>query len=355
MALGESATGILDWQEALAAADFFVASHPTIEVSPSGVGVPREYRETFYQNLLSARRALTAAVVKNTEFAEKSLESLQAVRARLIQQLELDDYILPTALQAFIDDLYGGGSQSFLDKMLLYIQRSIDASELYEQAAIVLPQSFSRLALVAYEAQLAYSAVLLLEPTAAYLAEPRDDLRALLLPARSLELGHQTYSATLRLPEAVFDTGVGKIGFKFELVNEIDFYHSKPTRRRDFSSGGDTRGIIGRRFALFYRFGEVETVPYLADRDKALMLRPDIVLGVLGERDLEIESYCQMTLKRVEVLAAQKATVFDILEGAASAARALQERSGAPRFEIVETGFDSTKLEPFTDALTMTV
>jgi hypothetical protein len=330
--------------------DAYVADRPEIEVSFTGVGIPQEFREGFYQTLLKARRAITEDVVGDTLFAERSVFALKEVRSQLIHSLNLEEYVLPSALQAFTEDLYGGASQFFLDKMLSYVQGRFDAAGLYAQALARLPQAFNQLAMAAYEAQMAYSAVLMLEPAAVFAAEPLDDARAKLVPTRSLELGYQAHSATLRLPEAVFETAWGKIGFKFELASEIDYYDSRPTRRRDFSSGGDTHGVIGRRFALFYRLGAGDTVPYLADRDKLLMLKPDIVFGTLRRADLEIESYCRVTLKRIETLAAQRATVFDVLDGI-DEVKAFRARPGIPSFEIIATNFDNAKLRPLITAL----
>jgi hypothetical protein len=342
-----------DWRDALARIDAFVAAHPEIDVSPTGLGVPHESRLAFYALLAEARKALTADVVKDTDFATRSAQALKDARHELEKVLGLDGLILPTALQAFCDDVYLGSSQTFLDKVLSYVQGRLDASALYAEAASVLPQTFRQLEIAAYETWLAYSSILMLEPTAVFTTEPLDDTRASLIPAQQIELGYQTYSATLRLPEAVFSTGSGKIAFKFELVSEIDFYNSKPKRRRDFSSGGDSHGVIGRRFALFYRVGDAESVPILADRDKGVLIPPDRMLGTLCARDLSIESYCQATLARIDALTPRQGAVFSVLDGALEDATQLAQRPDAPSLQLVEAGFDPIPIKPFIDTLTV--
>jgi hypothetical protein len=342
-----------DWRDALARIDAFVAVHPEIDVSPTGLGIPHELRSAFYALLAEARKALTAEVVEDTGFATRSVQALKDARYELEEALDLEGLILPTALQAFCDDVYLGSSQAFLDKVLSYVQGRLDASALYAEAALVLPQAFRQLEIAAYEAWLAYSSILMLEPTAVFTTELLDETRASLVPARQLELGYQAYSATLRLPEAVFSTGSGKVAFKFELVSEIDFYNSKPKRRRDFSSGGDSHGVIGRRFSLFYRVGDAETVPILADRERGILISPDRVFGTLCARDLGIESYCQATLVRIEALAPRQDAVFSVLDLALKDAARLTQRPGAPSLQLLEAGFDTAPLKPFIDTLTI--
>ncbi|MDR1185514.1 MAG: hypothetical protein LBK67_12075 [Coriobacteriales bacterium] len=349
--MSEAGTQIMDWEEALARVDAFVASHPEIEVSTSGLGIPRKVREAFYSVLLNARRMLAISVISDTDFAEKSIDALKDTRQRLMARLGIEALILPVALQAFIDDVYGGSSQVLIDAMLSYVQGRLDVSDLHYQAAQTVPQAFFQLTMAAYEASVAYSCIEILEPVSVYTAEPISDFSAGLVPAEVLEMGYQMFSPTMRLPEAVFETASGLIAFKFELVSEIDFYNSRPKRRRDFSSGGDSHGVIGRRFALFYRMKKSKTIPVLAERDKGIMLNPHVVIGTLGAKDLEIESYCQMTLKRMETLAAQNVAVIIAFDGF-KGVEELAGRPGAPAFDIVETEPDVSKLKQYIDMLT---
>jgi hypothetical protein len=354
---GTEGTGTMPnmtWLEQLETVDVFVAKHPEIEVSPTGLAIPASCREEFHALLRQARRALAVDVIGDATFAQESISALLRVKAELADKLNLNDIVLPTMLQSFCDDVYLGASQSRFTTMLSYVQKRISATALRAEVELALPKSYRQLTLAAYEAWLVYSTVNSLQPQKAYIAEAIDEIRARLVPATQLELGYQEYSATLRLPEAVFECEQGIFGLKFELASEIDFYDKKPQRRRDFSSGGDSHGVVGRRYALLYRLPSKETVPFLADRDKATLLSPDAMLATLCEEDFKNESYCEATLNRVDILKPKKIAQFVLLGEVTAQADALSHREGSPSFEVAEIGLQSEGLYPFVNALTKT-
>ena len=310
--------------------DAFVASHPHIEVSRTGLAVPRECREGFYGLLADVRRELALRVVGESRVrrAEEEAHALLDSRARLVDRLGLEAYALPSALEKYCADVLDGGSQGFLTHQLSYVEGRLTASELGERARAEIALSFDRLEVAAYEACLAFEALNLLEPTRAYLALTPDARTVEAVPATRLELGYQQYSATLRLPEAVFECPSGVVAVRFELSSEIDFYRSKPLRRRDYSSGGATQGVVGRRCLLAYRTYSAEAVPLLADRDRSYVMTPTALLGSWRACDIDGGVYAKASLARTLDLAPRKGSFFAMEDDALEAARELAHTCG---------------------------
>lgn len=332
---------------ALGGIDAFLARHPEIEASPRDLAVPRSCRAQFYQTLADARaRLVSQAVGEGATQAQFVIDRLSATRQHLAATLGLRQICLPPALQAFCDDPILGSSQPLLSSLLSYVQGNVGASELLQMVALAAKPSFEQFSLAAYEAWMAYEAICQMKPKRAWAVEMADGGRACAVAASSLEMGRQHYHVTLRLPEAVFECEDGIYAVKFELASEVDFYDSKPQRRRDFSSGGDTRGLVGRRYLLVYKLASLDAVPAVADRDREFVLPPHALFGVVRGADLDKSVYALGTVARVRTLAPRRGAFFLALDDCADRFAHMAADHGVS-LQARDATFDAEDVAPF--------
>jgi hypothetical protein len=275
--------------------------------------------------------------------AEVAARELKTVRAELMQTLSLDSIKLPSMLEEFCADPLLGASKTFLSDVLSYAQGILDRDTLIQKVEAVLPSRLQLLTEAAYEAWLVYTSMLLLEPTAAWSLSAPDGEHIVRTPAKHLELGYQDLSVMMRLPEVILECPQGILGIKAEVKGEIDFYQAKPQRRRDFSSGGKTNGVTGRRYVLFYRFNE-ESSYLIAERDKATMLKPEVMIGTFVKEDFATPMGIAQTLAHIEALAPTQGARFAASGEALGKAQELANQSDTPAFTVQEIGYYRRRL-----------
>ena len=338
------------WMQALGNLDCFVAAHPEISVSKTGLGVPKQCREAFYDKVADACAAFAREVSGPAGFADRAVAELADVTGRLSKALGVA-VVLPAELRAFCNDRFAGCTQAFTSNVLSYVQGNVDGEGLIAQATQSVAPAMRRLTKAAYEAWLYYSVIEALKPTAAYVVDTPDQKHVVAEPADVLEMGAQRYSATLRLPEAVYECADGSLwAVKMELANEVDFYGSKPLRRRDYSVGGDSRGTVGRRYLLLYRVSSLDAVPLTADRDRVLTHAPTAMVAAVWPDDLNESLYERGTLQRVMTLGPRFGALVAALDGCGDAVR---EDAGfcQAKATVFDAAFDTNDVTSFLQTL----
>jgi hypothetical protein len=330
---------------ALRELDRLVASDPMIEVSATGIAMPAPSRAAFYAQAAQTRQALASAVVGTMPDSSVQIShELKVIRAELMEMLCLDSLKLPVALEEFCEDPLLATTRTMTDGILSYVQGRITGEELFKQAKATVPAHLRTLSITAYETWLAYASVVLMMPTSAWRPFTPDDKSVMLAPARSVELGYQDRSVMMRMPELVFECEAGVFGLKVEVKGEIDFYVSAPQRRRDFSAGGSTSGALGRRYILLYRFANLDSDFLVAERDKHMLMRPEVMIGTFIEDDFAKPMAIAQTLRHVEQLKPHLQAHFVAGGDALEEARALTGQDGLPPFVVDDIGFDRRRL-----------
>lgn len=304
---------------ALDSIDTFLSQHPEIERSTSDLAVPHDCRAQFYEMLAGARSTMVRQAVDETvaRQAQRTIEGLLDARQRLAAMTGLSHIYLPSGLQAFCENPFLGSSRALLSPLLSYVQNSIKTEELLQKAALTAEPTFKQFGLSAYETWMAFEALCLLKPKKAWAVELNEKNQAVAIATSSLEVGQQHYHVTLRLPECVLECESGLYGIKFELASEIDFYDSKPRRRRDFSSGGDTRNLIGRRYLMVYKLATLDAIPAIADRDREYLLAPHALLATIRAADMDESVYALGSIARMQTLSPRRGSFFLALDGCA--------------------------------------
>ena len=141
------------------------------------------------------------------------------------------------------------------------------------------------------------------------------------VPTKSVQVGTQPSSPTLRLPEAAFQTADGRFfAMKSESAHELDFYGFKNKRRRDSSSGGNTAGLVTHRVLLLWELPSLSAVGFVADRDKSLLTPPDLTVEVLEPAEMSTPAYVSAFVSRINAVRSRRAVQVLALEGAGAEA-----------------------------------
>ncbi|MDD5806159.1 MAG: hypothetical protein PUD02_02315 [Eggerthellales bacterium] len=357
------------WRNALGCINGFVAEHPEIKVSASCLAVPKSCREDFYAILDQARFAMVhdalaqrdlaesgkdaseepSSVIRRVAFADECVTRLNALRTRVAQATGAN-LVLPAEMESFCKDRILGCSEPFVGRLLSFVQGTVDADTLYQEVRQQVLPLFDLLSVSAYETWLAYSLVVELGAKKAYLADTFDQKTVVACATDTLPIGRQAYSAVLRLPEAVFDCGGNFWAIKLELAQELDFYGSKPLRRRDFSAGGDTRNTLGRRYLMLYKIPDLDSIPIVANRDKTLVYPPTAMVGALRPEDFAESLYARASMQRVLTMAPRAGAAFVALDGCEQAAQETVDAYQAP-VEIVSDPFDLNQFSNYLETL----
>ena len=335
--------------EALKAVEEFVAGHPEIEMTATGTAIPRSCREGFFETVSSARKLAAQQIIGGDGFAASSCERLSKARSRLKDSFGLA-VVVPSELEAYIADPLDGVSALTTDLFFGYLQGKVERDAFEVRLRSSIEEENRRLSCAAYETWLYLDTIAAFSPTRAYSTSTHDQKTVQVNPTDTLVLGRQDYSAVLRLPEIVLETGQGYVGMKLELANEVDFYGSKPLRRRDYSTGGDSSNIVGRRYVLLYRIADLETVPLTANRDTGLVIPPLAMIAAIFPDDVEQNLYCRGTIQRVETLGSIGGAFFADPKGCAALIGECNEPYGAA-IRIGAPGFDDQGLRAYLASL----
>ncbi len=331
----------------------YVSSHSEIKCSESCLGIPQAYREEFYGLIDEARIALANCALADCQeelkFADRCVVKLDDVLERM-EKATGARVILPAELDAFRKDRILGSSEPIMGSLLSFVQGTLSSDDLLGQAEREIAPLFGLLTTCAYETWMAYEAVLALKPKAVYLADTFDQSKVIATPTNMLPLGRQMYSAVMRLPEAVFDCGDSFWAIKNELSSELDFYASKPLRRRDFSAGGDTRGTLGRRLLMLYRIPGLDSIPILANRDLKIVYPPDAIIGAIRSSDVEGNLYGNACMSRISAMKPKKGALLVDIDGCAAKAQQIAEEYQTP-VTFVENAFDTNNIAQFITTL----
>lgn len=321
--------------------DEFVRTHPQIKRSKTTLSMSKDVRPALFAAIDDVRYRIASSVIGDAAQAtRRDIQDLEASRKELAEMTHVERCILPSNLEAFCNSIYLGSTQPLFADLLSYVQGTQQASDIVHRAALNIDRTFDQFSLAVYEAGVAFRLLTELRPRRAWRVACPDGKHPEACPADSLEMGAQQYNVTLRIPEAVFECEDGLVAIKFELSSEIDFYDSKPLRRRDFSSGGDTRGTVGRRLLLLYRIANLDAIPVIADRDREFVHAPTAVVGVMRTTDIDRSVYALGTLARIDTLSPRKGALLVAKGGCADRINQMAHDAG-----VMATAVDETQRE----------
>lgn len=317
----------------------YVAEHPAIEITATSTAIPRQYRDEFFDLLKSTRLVLAEEVLGVDEFANDCRQHVMDARNHLEEAYGLS-VDLPAELEVFCEDALEGASTLSTSDLLSMLQRPEQSDELTTSLVKSLNTEHDRLMKAAYELWMYLSVIDSLAPQRIYATNTLDQQTVVLTPVSRHAVGSQEYSALIRIPELVLECEQGVFGVKFELASEIDFYGDRPLRRRDYSTGGDSRDMVGRRYTLVYRCADLDSVPITVNRDNGLMVPPRAMLAAIFPSDMNTNLFCQGSIQRMQSLKCLKEAYFADPLGCADDIRQNCESRGANPV-IGACGFDS--------------
>lgn len=337
------------FEQAMDTVRAYVAENPAIEITATSTAIPRQYREEFFDKLKSARLALAREVLGVDEFSESCRQHVAQVRQRLEEAYGLTVSI-PAELEVFCGDALDGASTLSTSDLLSMLQHPERAEGLTSSLVTALTTEHDRLSKAAFELWVYLKVIDSFKPKRIYSTRTFDEQTVVLAPVSSHAVGSQEYSALIRIPELVIECDQGVFAFKFELASEIDFYGDRPLRRRDYSTGGDSRDMVGRRYTLVYRCADLDSVPVTANRDTGHMVFPLAMFATIFPGDMDTNLFCRATIQRMQTLKCLKGAYFADPLGCADDIRRTCEPCGVEP-TIGESGFNDAGLEGYCVAL----
>lgn len=295
------------WRQALADVRAYAKGHEGIRVTETGVSVPRDVREAFYDKVSSVQDALVRDVLGDRVERTARLAGLCAAsRDTLVSGSDLVEFRLPRAIEnAIADPMRALASPAFTFVLDALLQGNDDSA--VEGAKDAIASHAGTLNRCMYELWAYYGVVAALEPVRFYEAFSPDTVQARAMPTGVVAVGEQASSPSRRMPEAVFETKDGRIfAMKTEVARELDFYGAKIKRRRDMSLGGDSMDHMMHRVLLLYRIESVDDVPLIADRDSMKVLASDLMLEALLPEDMKPGLSAAMFLERLAVVRSKR-------------------------------------------------
>ncbi len=294
-----------EWDGALRDASEFVASHEGMRVSQTGLSVPRQFRDEFYGIIQKAQNAVVNAScgAMGMQHMATVAELCDGVRKSIVEMSDLQRFVLPEALERFIENPVAMVSAPALSRALDALRMPQSSAELFNRACDEV-KGRARMAMrCAYESWVYYGVVAHLEPRRFYEVFSPDTVIAHAMPTGVVQVGEQATSPNNRFPEAVFETADGRcFAMKSEVARELDYYGAKIKRRRDMSLGGNSANYMMHRVLMLYAIPSVDDVPVLANRDKLMIRAADLAVEVLDASDMRPGLSAAMFLGRVDVL-----------------------------------------------------
>ena len=279
-----------------------------IVATPRSLSVPRALRTEFYALVNAAQGALCRAVLgARLDTLVAMARECAAVRTTLVAQSNLREFRLASALEALLADPAGTAARPLFSVVLDGLQNARSAAEVESAARETLPAHAEPLYRAAYEARAYYGVVARLRPRTFYATFSPDLASVRAVPSERIEVGMQTSSPTLRMPEAVFETADGRtFAMKTEAAHELDFYGFKNKRRRDNSAGGVTSDLVSHRVLLLWELPSVEAVGFVADREKMRLTPTDLTCEVLAAADMATPAYVSMFVDRINAVRSKR-------------------------------------------------
>ena len=310
------------------------AGHGTLIVAtPRSLSVPRPLRTEFYSLVDAAQGALCRTVlgVRLDDLVEVA-HRCSVVRDELIARSNLREFRLASALESLMADPLATAARPLFSLVLDGLQNDRPAAEVEQAARETLPAHVELLYRTAYEARAYYGVVARLRPTTFYATFSPDLASVRAVASERIEVGMQTSSPTLRMPEAVFATADGRVfAMKTEAAHELDFYGFKNKRRRDNSAGGVTSDLVSHRVLLLWKLPDVDAVGFVADREKMRLTPTDLTCEVLMATDMATPAYVSMFVERINAVRSRRAVqVIAPEEGSAFPQGMLDDTTVAP-------------------------
>ena len=310
----------------------FVRSNGDIRATPTSLSVPRELREGFYARVGAVQEALGERVLGQRRGMLVALaRRCAAVRDGLADAAGLRRFRLASMLEALLADPEREAVRPLFSCVLAGVQDGLSAEALEVRARAVLEPHADLLWRNAYEAWAYYGVVAALRPTRFHAVFSPDFRGVHTVPTEVVEVATQASSPTLRLPEAVFETADGRVfAMKSEAAHELDFYSFRNRRRRDNSAGGNTADLVTHRVLLLWRLAGLNAAGFVADRDKARLVPPDLTVEVLAPAEAATPAYVSAFVERVNAVRSRRPVQVLALGGTAFPEGMLDDPTVAP-------------------------
>lgn len=300
----ESAPGAGEvWPAAYQALGEYAASHDSIKMTKTSMSVPAVLREEFYDLVKQAQKQLCSAVLADgLDYANSLSASVAGVVSEIEDACGLESFVLGPSMDEFLEDPLYALSKPGFSFVLNGLQRGADCNEVIADARSDI-EAFSRVLLrSAYEAWVYYGVVAALSPVKFYDVYSPDTVTVFAAQTKEVVAAKQVTSTDRRIPEAAFETADGRIfAMKSEASTELDYYGgSKPFR--DNSAGGNTAGLLTHRVLLLYRFGGLDQIAPIIDKQNHIQRPSDLMVEVLEPDDFRIPAFISTFVDRANGL-----------------------------------------------------
>lgn len=309
-------------------------------VSPRSLSVPRTLRPEFYALVEKVQRACARQVLGADGLGRLAATARMCAASRdaLTAGANLALYKLPDMLERLVADPEAAAAEPAFGMVLDALQADLGsdggcaggrgeagdtgfsaagtfgvadadraADALLARAAEGLPGACALLERCAYETWAYLGVVAALDPVRFWGVGSCDTVEVHPYETDALEVGAQVTSPERRMPESVFQTRDGRVfGMRVEAARELDFYGVKIVRRRDHSAAGNTANLMGHRALLLYGLRSVDAVGIVADREKNVVVPPDLICEVLAPSDMATPAHVSAFVARVNALRSRR-------------------------------------------------
>lgn len=335
----------LAWRQALSAVRATIADEGIV-CTPERLAVPPSSKDRFYDLVSQVQTGLTREVLGESLADSEDLSArCRSMKERIENGSGLSELALPSAVERFIEDPGRALGKAAFCCVMDCIQTRGDERSLLEASHGELTRVHASLSRFAYEFWVYFGIVAALEPVRFWLVESPDTVQTFAVPAERVSVGHQVTSPERRIPDAVFETGSGRLfALKNEPARELDFYGVKIKRRRDMSLGGNSADQLAHRVLMLYEVESIASVPLIADRDK-LMIRPvDLMVEVLSKEEMRSPSYAAQIAARYRSVPSRRPIQVVTLERGSAFPDGFEADPTIPAYELVAVDNDEARL-----------
>lgn len=296
------------WQSAMAQLRVFAEGCDGLKMDSCSLVVPASARASFYRRVGDVQRLLMQeALGARVEQARAAARLCEKSRRAIIDQSDLRAFVLPAALEGFLEDPEEALMRPAFSCVLDGLQGRATDEEMAARAFREIESAFGILTRCAYESWAYYGIVAGLRPRRFWTVESPDTVELFPVRTDEVRVGYQVTSPERRMPEAVFETADGRVfAMKSEAARELDYYGVKIERRRDSSAGGNTVGLLGHRALLLYTLDSVESVAATVDRQKARQVPCDLFCEVLRPEEMSTPAYVTSFVERINAVRSRR-------------------------------------------------
>ncbi len=339
------------WRERYGLLKEYTAANPEILIDTCEVSIPGHLRDGFYAKFDAVRNAVVEsrldALPVNVHILRDSY--IRAER-EVTESLGLERIDVPVDLLSFLHDPRTGLVRVLYNRLFELLQGKLDEEVFETMARTDIDNITSGFFRLGYESWAALTIILLLEPDRAYGVDLDEEFEPFACELKEIAFGRQFHHVAKRIPEFILhskklDTN---IAVKMPLTREVETYYIpfeppvKPKKRT-----GDTSYVLDTRMMFLSVVPDLGKIPVFADIHARTIKSPDLTIEFMTLGEAQDPEMFEGAKNRVGIMQPRLGGCVALIDPDKDPAAAVS----AENIDIIEAGFDPSKLEVLIDRL----